>query len=162
MSNNKQQIELTEEQKASFDERILHVMLDSYYKIVENYENMTTKDEVKIILETTKAGRVEDIKIMNELKKTYGGNYPFYHADIQQFMMTCIAGGIIFINVDKDFIKKNLAPYNIYGDRIKSAIMAFDLLKSVEIISSIEDGELYSGEWNSDRALHTLKLAEEK
>jgi ABC-type oligopeptide transport system ATPase subunit len=161
MSNTKKRIELTKEQEEAFDKRILHVMLDSYSRVGEDYADMQLKNEIKIILETMKAGIIESRKINHELKDKYGDEYPFYHSNIEQFMMTCVAGKIINIDSDNEFIKETLHPYNIYGYRIKSVISAFGLLNSISAISSIRDEEFDAGSYNCDEALDVLKLAED-
>ena len=123
------------------DKRILDKMREVYNQVNDDID---LNDEVKIILETIKAGYDESRNIHKE------PNNDDYYSDIDQFLYSCVAGKCLCVNDD---ITDDLHPYFVGGYRIKALIQAIYLLKIADLVEDFKfDDGPYINVYRCDEA----------
>lgn len=134
-------------------------MIDVYNNYKDNQEIL---DDLKILFATIEAGKNEERKIKEEYAESKKLQYDgmFYYPDLGQFLLSCVAGGIIYRDEEDGISRDGLHPYNLYGYRIRSLIMALKILNSVGIIRETFNDELWLHEDNNNKASQILNMIE--
>jgi hypothetical protein len=149
-------LEISEEDTEKYEAQVMDKMIEVYNGIDEG---IGIKDEIKIILKTLKAGREEAKQIKNNLLKNQDSKYEWvsFHPQIGQFLMSCVAGKVIYGNKK---ISTSPHPHNVGGYRIRSLIMALNLLKSIDAFSEIKNDDFFDHSHFDDEALQILEIVD--
>lgn len=149
------------EEMEKLELRVINAMIDVYNKMLPYTDNTNSAYEIKIIFETIKAGHEEQAKIRKELQDAKKDEYEDVHfsPDIDQFLLSCVAGGIIY-HSEGGIEKDGLTPYNIYGYQIRSLIMAYKMLEACEAIDDIAADNLWLHDSMHKEASRVMDMVE--
>jgi hypothetical protein len=154
-------IKISEKECEKYEYQIINAMLDVYNKIKdENILEIKIEHEMKIILETLKAGHEEEKKIRDKIKNEDlekdkdGDSLISFWPSIETFLLSCVAGGIIW---GEDKIPHNkLNPCFIGGDRLRALVKAMRLMEACTLLEEIKDTELVMHDSQHEDALKLL------